>query len=117
MNLTFEEMSEAQRSDEEIGPIFQHLTARTVPTKYEMAGWSKAGQIYGQLFESLRMSSQKVILYKKPEIRWQTPTFVEVILWPQDLISHLIAYAHKIVAHKAVEATMGEIQRIGYFII
>ena len=115
MELSMEELSASQKADEDIGPLFRFLERRVAPDKYEMAGWSKRGQIYGRLFDSLRINSKDVILYKKYDTRWGVATTVEVALWPQDLFSRLIAYAHRLVAHKATEATVAEAQRLGYF--
>ena len=115
MDLTLEELKLAQLGDEDIAPIYNHLINRTTPTTYEMAGWSQIAQTYGRLFDSLRVNEKGILVYKKPEVRWNVQTSVEIALWPQDLYSKLILYAHRLVAHKKVETTVREAQRVGYF--
>ena len=110
---TRDELRELQRTDEDLGLIYDYVIKQQQPEKREVAGWSHDGKIYAGILQCLTIDKDGVIRYTTPNQETFNPKKIPCI--PKLLRTDVIRAAHITGGHMATESTLERMKTSVYF--
>ena len=114
MHLDIATISRMQKDDHDLCKVIEIVKEKRKPSNLELVQAGSTQKVYLRLISSLEVIDD-LLVYKKPEKSLQGIQFRKVIVWPKELYNIVIKSAHLAVAHRAVDSTLTQAQKIAYF--